>query len=68
MFPNPFEVHEWGARGENPADPATVEYLAFRPDIVGGKLPPAVLDAIAKRQFRKINEDRDLVIYERVEP
>jgi uncharacterized membrane protein len=38
-FPNPWRVVNWGANGENPPDPATVEYLVVDERLVGDQRP-----------------------------
>jgi len=38
-FPNPWQVTNWGVRGENPPDPATVDYLVVDAALVGSQQP-----------------------------
>jgi hypothetical protein len=34
-FPNPWRVTNWGAHGENPPDPGTVQYLVVDERLLG---------------------------------
>jgi uncharacterized membrane protein len=38
-FPNPWRVTNWGARGENPPDPDTVDYLVVDERLLGDQRP-----------------------------
>jgi uncharacterized membrane protein len=38
-FPNPWVVTNWGAHGEHPPDPSTVEYLVVDRRLLGEQLP-----------------------------
>jgi uncharacterized membrane protein len=38
-FPNPWRVTNWGAHGENPPDPATVDYLVVDERLLGDQRP-----------------------------
>ena len=38
-FPNPWVVTNWGAHGENPPDPATVDYLVVDERLLGSQRP-----------------------------
>jgi uncharacterized membrane protein len=38
-FPNPWRVTNWGAHGENPPDPATVQYLVVDERLLGDQRP-----------------------------
>jgi hypothetical protein len=38
-FPNPWVVTNWGAHGENPPDPATVDYLVVDERQLGSQKP-----------------------------
>jgi len=38
-FPNPWRVTNWGAHGENPPDPATVDYLVIDERLLGDQWP-----------------------------
>jgi hypothetical protein len=38
-FPNPWRVTNWGAHGENPPDPDTVDYLVIDERLLGDRQP-----------------------------
>jgi uncharacterized membrane protein len=38
-YPNPWRVANWGAHGENPPDPATVQYLVVDERLLGDQRP-----------------------------
>jgi Predicted membrane protein (DUF2079) len=38
-FPNPWRVANWGAHGENPPDPDTVQYLVIDERLLGDQRP-----------------------------
>jgi uncharacterized membrane protein len=73
-WPNPFArpPANWGVKGENPGDPADVDYLVVDTDLVGekGSANRALYDELVAPggEFEKIFERDRIVVAKRVRP
>ena len=67
-FPNPWVVTNWGAQGENPPDPATVDYLVLDTTVNGTQ--QALYDRLVRHggQFKVVYEVDHIVVARRVAP
>ena len=67
-WPNPFVVPpaNWGVRGENPGDPAAVDYIVVDTDLLGDNKD--VYDELTAPggEFRKVFERDRVVVAKRV--
>lgn len=68
LFPNPFEVREWGIAGENPHDPESVEYI-FVQDAWGHESTTPMAAEIAERYgLEPVERDNRVALYGRPQP
>ncbi len=67
-FPNPWVVTNWGAHGENPPDPATVDFLVLDTTLNGDQRPLYDRLVRAGGQFEIIYQVDDIVVARRVAP
>jgi uncharacterized membrane protein len=67
-FPNPWVVTNWGAHGENPPDPATVDYLVLDTALNGAQRPLYERLVAAGGPFRVIYQADGIVAARRVRP
>lgn len=68
LFPNPFEVREWGIAGENPHDPVSVDYILVQ-DVWGHERATPAAAAIAERYgLEPIERDNRVALYGRPQP
>ncbi|MFN2427435.1 MAG: DUF2079 domain-containing protein [Candidatus Binatia bacterium] len=66
LFPNPFEISNWGVDGENPHDPDSVEYILVRNVHSREALIDRVNALVAEGTFVRIDGDDDVGLYRRV--
>ncbi|MFN2375210.1 MAG: DUF2079 domain-containing protein [Candidatus Binatia bacterium] len=68
LFPNPFEVSEWGIAGEHPHDPESVDYI-FVQDALGHERATPMAATIAERYgLEPIERDNWVALYARPLP
>jgi hypothetical protein len=69
-WPNPFvrPAANWGVRGENPGDPAKVDYLALDTDLLGDRKDLYDRLTAPGGEFTKIFERDRVVVAKRVRP
>jgi len=67
-FPNPWVVTNWGAHGENPPDPATVDFLVLDKSLNGTQQPLYDRLVGASGPFRIIYQADGIVVARRVGP
>jgi len=66
MFPNPFEVSNWGVNGENTHDPDRVEYILVRNVHSREALIDMVGKLVADGLFERVDGDDDVGLYRRI--
>ena len=64
-FPNPWRVANWGARGENPPDPDTVDYLVVDERLLGDQRPLYQRLVGPQGGYRKLFESDGIVVARR---
>ena len=67
MFPNPFEVSNWGIDGENVHDAGSVEYVILRNVHSGEDIRETMDRLVAQRRFERIAGDDDVALYRRID-
>jgi uncharacterized membrane protein len=65
-FPNPWVVTNWGAHGENPPDPATVDYLIVDERLLGTQQPLYERLLSPKGGYRPVYQVDGIVVAERL--
>jgi uncharacterized membrane protein len=67
-YPNPWVVTNWGANGENPPDPTTVDYLVVDERLLGSQRP--LYERLVGRQggYRKVFASDGIVVARRLKP
>ena len=68
MFPNPFEVSNWGVDGENTHDPESVDYILLRNVHSAENLQETMDRLVTQRLFERIGGDSDVALYRRIRP
>jgi uncharacterized membrane protein len=66
MYPNPFEVNNWGVDGENTHDPNVVEYIVIRKVHFDESIGPVVEGLVDEGKFKRIAGDDKIALYKRV--
>jgi uncharacterized membrane protein len=66
-FPNPWEVSNWGAHGEDPPDPDTVDYLVVDERLLGDRWPLYQRLVGAEGGFRELYRSEGIVVARRPE-
>jgi uncharacterized membrane protein len=67
MYPNPFEVNNWGVDGENMHDPNVVEYIVLRKVHSSEPIGPVVEQLVDQGKFRRVVGDDLITLYKRVD-
>jgi len=65
-FPNPWRVANWGAHGENPPDPDTVDYLVLDERLLGDQRPLYERLLGPDGGYRKVFASDGIVVAERM--
>jgi uncharacterized membrane protein len=66
-YPNPWVVTNWGAHGENPPDPATVDYLVVDERLLGSQRPLYERLVGPQGGYRKVFASDGIVVARRPE-
>jgi uncharacterized membrane protein len=64
-FPNPFKIAYWGANGENPHDPETIEYIALKRDSLSKENKELVDHLTRDDGFTVVFEEENAIILKR---
>jgi uncharacterized membrane protein len=67
-FPNPWQVTNWGAHGEHPPDPDTVDYLVIDEQLLGDQRPLYESLTGPDGGYRKVFESDGIVVAKRAHP
>jgi hypothetical protein len=66
MYPNPFEVNNWGVDGENTHDPDDIEYIVLRKVHTSEPIELVVEQLLDDGKFRRVDGDDVITLYQRV--
>jgi uncharacterized membrane protein len=67
MYPNPFEVNNWGVDGENMHNPDDVEYIVLRKVHSIRTVTPLVQQLLDEKAFERIAGDDQMALYRRID-
>lgn len=67
MYPNPFEVNNWGVDGENTHNPDDVEYIVLRKVHSIETVTPLVQQLLDEKAFERIAGDDKMALYQRID-
>jgi hypothetical protein len=65
-YPNPWRATNWGAHGENPPDPATVDYLVIDERLLGDQRPLYERLLGPQGGYRKVFASDGIVVARRI--
>jgi len=66
QFPNPWRSSNWGVRGENQHDPATVDWLVIDLPLLGPEDRITYEEILATGEWEIVSEDQSIVVVRRI--